>query len=235
MKISDTTKSSPIERVKQVGGGRAANSAAAAAPIDQISISGIPDTELTPRVRQALISLMQEVQALRQELSEARAKVNELEKLADSDPHLEVLNRRAFVRELNRALAMVERYGQPSSLVFVDLNDLKKINDKWGHAAGDVALDRVAKVLAANVRQTDSVGRLGGDEFGVILTQTDAATARAKADDLAAKVSADPLEFKGEFFTARISCGVVEISKGATADETLERADGEMYAVKKRK
>jgi diguanylate cyclase (GGDEF)-like protein len=233
MKISEPPKTAPAARVKAAAGKRAVDKSAAASPIDRLTIAGIPDTELTPRVRQALISLMEEVQALRAELALARSKVSELEKIADSDPHLEVLNRRAFVRELNRALAMVERYGAASSLVFVDLNDLKKINDKWGHAAGDLALDRVAKILAANIRQTDAVGRLGGDEFGIILAQTDQATARTKADMLAELVAADPLDWKGEKFTARISCGVVEISKGSTADQALERADDAMYAVKK--
>ncbi|MEQ1930766.1 MAG: GGDEF domain-containing protein [Parvularculaceae bacterium] len=235
MKISDPPKTSSASRVKGGGVKRAVDKPDASASVDRITVAGIPDAELTPRVRQALISLMEEVQALRAELAQARAKVGELEKLADSDPHLEVLNRRAFVRELNRALAMVERYGQPSSLVFVDLNDLKKINDAWGHAAGDLALDRVAKILAANIRQTDAVGRLGGDEFGIILTQTDQATARIKADILAQAVAADPLEWKGEKFSTRISCGVVEISKGSTADEALESADDAMYAVKKQR
>ncbi len=235
MKVSDTSKAAAAASLRKAAAKRSVEAGAAAAPVDRLSIAGIPDAELTPRVREALISLMKEVQALREELAQARAKVNELEKIADSDPHLSVLNRRAFVRELNRALAMVDRYGQPSSLVFVDVNDLKKINDKWGHAAGDLALDRVAKVLGANIRQTDAVGRLGGDEFGLILTQTDQATARVKADGLAALVAAEPIEWKGEKFNARISCGVVEIAKGVTADQALESADGAMYEVKKGK
>lgn len=234
MKISDTTKTGAAANIK-TGSARTVEKAAAPAPVDRLSIAGIPDSELTPRVRDALVSLMKEVQALREELAQARAKVSELEKIADSDPHLSVLNRRAFVRELNRALAMVDRYGQPSSLVFVDLNDLKKINDRLGHAAGDLALDRVASLLAANVRQTDAVGRLGGDEFGLILTQTDQATARVKADQLAALIAAEPLVWKGEKFSASVSCGVVEIARGSTADEAIERADGAMYEVKKGK
>lgn len=235
MKISDTPKAGAASSVKNASAKRAVEKSDAAAPVDRLSIAGIPDAELTPRVREALVSLMKEVQALREELVQARAKVSELEKIADSDPHLAVLNRRAFVRELNRALAMVDRYGHPSSLVFVDVNDLKKINDRWGHAAGDLALDRVATALAANIRQTDAVGRLGGDEFGLILTQTDQATARVKADSLAELVASEPLDWRGEKFSAQISCGVVEIAKGATADQALESADGAMYEVKKGK
>ena len=86
-------------------------------------------------------------------LSEARRRMGELEQLASADPLLGILNRRAFVAELNRALAMTQRYGQPSSLVFVDVNDLKKINDSHGHAAGDAALAHAAAVISAMSRK----------------------------------------------------------------------------------
>jgi diguanylate cyclase (GGDEF)-like protein len=233
MKVTDASKSAPSARVGASGEKPRAERATLVQPADEVAILGIPDAELTPRVRQALMSLMQEVQALRAELDGARARLSELETLADSDPHLGVLNRRAFVRELNRALAMVDRYGTPSSLVFVDLNDLKKINDAWGHAAGDAALERVARILAANIRQTDAVGRLGGDEFGLILTQTDQATAEIKAAGLADLIREAPVEWRGGSFTAEVACGVVEIAKGATADEALETADSAMYRKKK--
>ncbi|MEX0645593.1 MAG: GGDEF domain-containing protein [Parvularculaceae bacterium] len=233
MKISDVSKA---PRTGAVGKTKKAAAAAAppeATPVDAVVIAGIPDNELTPRVRQALQSLMEEVATLRAELAQTRARIGELEELADTDPLVGVLNRRAFVRELNRALAMVERYGAPSSLVFIDLNDLKTINDNWGHAAGDAALAHVAKILAAHVRQTDAVGRLGGDEFGIILTQADQATAEEKAKSLAALVEAEDVQWRDQTFTARLSCGVVEIKKGSSADEALETADNEMYRVKK--
>lgn len=235
MKISDTPKSRPAGGVARAGAPARPEKPAAAPPADEIAIAGIPDAELTPRVREALISLMREVQSLRAELAEARSRMSDLERLADSDPHLGVLNRRAFVRELNRALAMVERYGASASLVFVDLNDLKKINDSLGHGAGDAALDRVARVLAANVRQTDAVGRLGGDEFGVILTQTDRATAAAKAATLARLIAAEPVEWRGKTFVAEVACGVVEIAHGLSAEQALENADSEMYRAKRRR
>ena len=184
-------------------------------------------------MREALVALVEEVQALRRELSAATTRIGELEALADTDPLLGVLNRRAFVRELNRALAMVERYGVASALLFADLNDLKKINDTLGHAAGDAALAQVARLLERNVRQTDAVGRLGGDEFGIILTRTDEATAKRKAESLAEAVAAEPVAWSGAPFAVRISCGVVEIRKGATIEEALHLADTAMYAAKK--
>lgn len=233
MKVSDVSKSARAGAAGKTKKAATAGSPQAVAPLDAVVIAGIPDHELTPRVRQALQSLMEEVATLRAELAQTRARIGELEELADTDPLVGVLNRRAFVRELNRALAMVERYGAPSSLVFVDLNDLKTINDNWGHAAGDAALSHVAKILAAHIRQTDAVGRLGGDEFGIILTQADQATAREKAKALAGHVEADDVQWRDQRFKARISCGVVEIRKGLSADEALETADNEMYRVKK--
>ncbi|MEQ8935694.1 MAG: GGDEF domain-containing protein [Amphiplicatus sp.] len=233
MKVSDVSKAAPASAVGAVKKSARVESVNAAPAVDEVSFAGIPPEELTPRVREALTALVSEVQKLREELSTTRARIDELEHLADTDPLLGVSNRRAFVRDLNRAVAMAERYETPSALVFADLNDLKKINDTFGHGAGDAALAHVAAVLSANVRQTDAVGRLGGDEFGVILTQNDQPTAKLKAQSLAELVAATPIEWKDKRFTAHISCGVVEIRKGATIEEALQLADTAMYEVKK--
>jgi diguanylate cyclase (GGDEF)-like protein len=169
---------------------------------------------------------------LRAELTATRTRVGELEHLADTDPLLGILNRRAFVRELNRTLSMVERYGTPASLLFADLDNLKIINDKFGHGAGDAALLHAAKVIATHIRQTDVIGRLGGDEFGVILTQSDHESAKEKGRALQALVAAEEVEWGGRTLSARISCGVVEIKHGFTADEALASADSAMYDAK---
>lgn len=233
MKIGDSPKAAGMSRLeRKQSSAQPGRAAASAAPADKITLAGVPESELTPRVREALVSLMQEVQSLREQLTWSQERINELERLADSDPMLDIYNRRAFVRELDRALGMVDRYGMRASLVFVDLNDLKKINDTLGHGAGDAALAHVATVLSANVRQTDAVGRLGGDEFGVLLAQADQPTAELKASQLARAVAASPVVWKDAPFSVQVSCGVIEIAKGVTADEAMERADGAMYAVK---
>lgn len=209
-----------------------AAAAAAPPPVDAISVAGIPDDELTPRVRAALTALMREVADLRRELAETRQRMVELEQLASTDPLIGVLNRRAFVSELNRALAMTQRYGQPSSLVFIDLDDLKKINDKHGHAAGDAALTHAATVVGANIRQTDVFGRLGGDEFAIILTNTPRALAEYKANLLAEIVKATPAP---DGLPVSITCGVVEITQGLTAEAALMAADKVMYDQKRKR
>ena len=86
-------------------------------------------------------------------------------------------------RELSKVVSFTERYGGGASLNYVDVNELKTINDTYGHAAGDEALLTVAKRLLEQVRETDVVGRLGGDEFGVILAQTDKSLRRRPAWD----------------------------------------------------
>ena len=119
----------------------------------------------------------------------ARARVGELEARADIDPLLDILNRRGFERELKRALAHVKRYGTQAALMFVDLDGFKGINDRYGHGAGDALLKAVARELSANVRASDVVGRLGGDEFGVLIWRVEEAQASAKARELEAMIA----------------------------------------------
>ncbi len=99
-----------------------------------------------------------------------------MEKTADQDQLLPLLNRRAFVRELTRYIAFTGRYNTPASLIYFDLNHFKQINDTHGHAGGDAALEHFAETLLSHVRDSDCVGRLGGDEFGVLLTHADQAS-----------------------------------------------------------
>lgn len=202
---------------------------------DEAALADIPDAELTPAVRRALFPLRAEVEKLRAELAEARRRAQTLESLAYRDPLLGLFNRRAFMRELERAAAMADRYDENACVVFIDIDGMKAVNDAHGHRAGDAALKHVARILAANVRQTDAAARLGGDEFGLILTHTDKAFAQAKAARLAELVAAAPVEAGDAAFAVRISCGVAAIGKGASVDELMELADSAMYEHKRRK
>ncbi len=234
MKIGDvrsTTRTSRVAGKKSVGDGKA--TASPASPVDQVVLMGIPSVELTPKVRTALMTLMAEVQELRAELSGVRARISDLEELADRDPLLDIYNRRAFVRELDRVLAMIDRYGVRASLIFVDLNDLKKINDGKGHAAGDAALGLVAEVITTNIRQTDAVGRLGGDEFGVLLLQSDQTQAEKKAQHLSEALAGKIVNWREGAFGIGISWGAVEIVKGVSAEQAMEHADSAMYKAKR--
>ncbi len=189
----------------------------------------IPAAERTPRVRLVLDRLEAEVQGLRRELGRAQRRIADLEDLADRDALTPVLNRRAFVRELARILSFGDRYGMAGSLLYFDLNGLKRINDGLGHAAGDAALGHVARVLTELVRDTDVVGRLGGDEFGVILAQSDVVVAAAKARELARAVQAEPVDVDGRRVRVKVAFGVHSFTAGERAKEALAAADRAMY------
>jgi diguanylate cyclase (GGDEF)-like protein len=204
-----------------------------AAPTDSAAFLGLSAVDLTGPVQAALTTLLGEIDELRQEVGRLKARLVEAESLADEDVLTPLLNRRAFVRELRRVLAFTQRYGGPASLVYFDLDGLKAVNDRFGHAAGDVALQTVAQRLAEHVRESDIAGRLGGDEFGVILVHADQETAMAKAAALAAIVEAEPVACGEWLMPIRISYGVGQILPDATAEQVLAEADAAMYARKR--
>src|SRR5262249_48979719 len=138
-----------------------------------------------------------EVEALRKELATMGRRLAEAERLADHDVLTPLLNRRAFVREVQRAIALTRRHATPASVIYFDLDDFKGVNDRFGHAAGDAVLIAVAVRLQAQVREADAVGRIGGDEFAVLLLHADIEAARAKADALAKAISDHPVEVAG--------------------------------------
>jgi diguanylate cyclase (GGDEF)-like protein len=196
-------------------------------------MAGVSEAELTPKVRQALFALMGEVDQLRRELEGARARIGYLEKIVDEDPLMPVANRRAFVRELTRMMAFTQRYGTHASVVYFDINDMKQINDAHGHAAGDAALLQVARLLVENVRNTDVVGRLGGDEMGVLLVQADQPIAERKAAELAAIIAREPLLWQGHTIPLSVAYGVCSFAGDENASDVLDTADRAMYERKR--
>jgi diguanylate cyclase (GGDEF)-like protein len=232
-------RSSATRATRSVGAAAYARRVEAAGSVDQVdaiapaSVLGIPENEFTPRVRDAIMGLMGEVDSLRRELSQTRVRLDEAEKAADQDHLLPLLNRRAFVRELTRYIAFSGRYNTPASLIYFDMNHLKKINDGYGHAAGDAALRHFAETLLGHVRDSDCVGRLGGDEFGVLLTHADQEQALKKADVLADALHATPTVWNGAVIPVSFSYGAFELKPGDNADLAMARADEAMYAQKK--
>ena len=194
-------------------------------------LSAISDDELTPRVRELLYRQLDENQLLSSALAKMRARIEELEKLVDSDTLTPLPNRRRFVREVERVVQHGRRYGTPASWVmFVDLDGLKQINDSHGHIAGDAALIHVANILQAMVRTTDVVARIGGDEFGLLLEHIDAEAARDKAERLIEAVADQPLMLGGKNVRLSISIGLAELGADDAAETLIARADDAMYA-----
>lgn len=194
---------------------------------------GIPEREITPRVRMAVAALTGEVDRLRREAEGARKKLHEAERAANQDTLLPILNRRAFMREITRFIAFVERYGTPASLIYLDLDGFKAVNDAHGHAAGDAALQHIATLLAAQVRGTDVLARLGGDEFAIVLAHASLEHAHAKGESLQMAMNANPPRWQGQPVRVTISYGVHELRAGDKADIALASADLAMYANKR--
>ncbi len=199
---------------------------------DAVSFMGIPEAELTPKVRDALMSIMAEVERLRREMDQVRRRLKDAEELADRDPLIPVLNRRSFVRELSRVIAYGRRYKEPAGLAYFDIDNFKQVNDTHGHAVGDAALAHLAQLLSEHVRESDVIGRLGGDEFGVILARTDEKTAESKARSLAQLIADNPLVLDGVEIPLSISVGAVAFTGDDEPQDALARADKAMYEAK---
>jgi diguanylate cyclase (GGDEF)-like protein len=234
MKVSGA-RNEPFSTIRKRNLARAGAevSAYASAPTDKTAFLGLSENDLTPAVQGAVQTLLSEIDDLRGEVARLKAKLSEAEELADRDPLTPVLNRRAFVRELGRIRTFSERYGSPASLVYFDLDGFKSVNDRFGHAAGDSALQAVAQRLAGNIRDSDIVGRMGGDEFAVILVQADKATAEAKAASLARTIENSPIQFGDWSAPLHISFGVREITPDLEPDTLIAEADAAMFASKR--
>jgi diguanylate cyclase (GGDEF)-like protein len=228
----------PLQRVDHAtkpAGSRARRAAPSAEPIviPSAKLLGIPDAEFTPRVREAMLKMVAQAEGLRQALLDSRARIEEIERVADQDHLLPLLNRRAFVRELTRHIGFTARYGTPASLVYLDLDGFKLINDTYGHAAGDAVLAHFAATLQAHVRDSDVVGRLGGDEFGIILSHANAAQAHKKAAILMERLTQSPAAWEGRLLPVGFSYGAFELEAAENADAAIARADEAMYRQKR--
>ena len=139
--------------------------------------------------------LTAEVERLSAELKASHLQIGELESRIDVDPLTGTLNRRGFERALARSLAYVKRYQATAAQVYLDLDQFKPVNDRHGHAAGDAVLQAISAALLREVRASDIVARIGGDEFAVLLWNMTEADALGKAAALEQAVYATPGAF----------------------------------------
>ncbi len=126
-------------------------------------------------------------------------------------------NRRFFFERLDAEIDRAQRYGRPPSLVLVDLDHFKRINDTFGHTTGDAILRETARVLRENVRETDDIARYGGEEFVLLLMETGLADASAVAEKLRAAVATHDFAAGGAALRVTISLGVAELGPGDDA------------------
>ena len=178
-----------------------------------------------PKLLSLVRLLVSENAAIRESINTLREELQAAHALADRDPLCPVFNRRAFMRELEREIARTERHDRSLSLLFIDLDKFKAINDTLGHEAGDRMLVATARTLLKAVRKTDIVSRIGGDEFAILLIETSAENAQTCANALKDRIARAKLGVSA-------SIGVAEWRKGLTAQELMADADKEMFTQK---
>lgn len=179
-----------------------------------------------------LQSLALDNERLRRIVAEAEHRIAQLEALSEADTLTAAANRRGIIRELERAQALVRRHGGTASLLFVDVDAMKAINDRYGHAAGDAALVHIAAHLRAGLRATDSLGRIGGDEFLAILPHAEAAQAHNRGAALRDAIRATPVQFGKARIPVSVTIGAAPVLPDAPVVALLDAADRAMYALK---
>jgi diguanylate cyclase (GGDEF)-like protein len=169
--------------------------------------------------------LEQEVELRTKELADA---VKALRELATHDPLTGLANRLAATGRLETEFAMFQRTRRPFSILMIDVDDFKTINDSLGHAAGDRALKQLSEIFNASLRVSDLVARLGGDEFMAILPDAGLSAAMVTAEKLRAAVAGSSLH------NVTVSIGVTTASAtDEVYDGVLQRADGHLYEAKR--
>ena len=158
-----------------------------------------------------------------------------LELLSITDGLTKLHNHRYFQDELARAFEESQRYQRPLSLAMIDIDFFKKINDNYGHAAGDDVLKQVAALYRSSVRSTDLVARYGGEEFAVMMPETALEDGIAFAEKIRQLVEATPMQTQAGVINATVSLGVasVPLSRIHTAKELIIAADKALYRAKK--
>ncbi len=157
----------------------------------------------------------------------------QLEQLASHDMLTGVLNARAYYAECEKSIQMATRTEQPFAVIFVDLDHFKRVNDTYGHAAGDAVLQAVANCLSKTVRNSDALGRIGGEEFSILMPNTNQSGAVQVAELLRKSVEALKPTFEGKSLPITASIGVAACNAAGESMKMIQqRADEAMYVAK---
>lgn len=184
------------------------------------------------RIMLANQQLQAELVAARAEIDEHRAKVKELTAEARTDVLTGLSNRRALMEDLERRFEQWRRHKVPLSLIMLDIDHFKSINDRYTHAGGDIALRHLGEQLRAALRQMDVPARYGGEEFAVILPGTRLPDAINVAERLRATIAASSFTYEEQTLQITASLGLATVDASDTVSTIIERADQALYAAK---
>lgn len=151
--------------------------------------------------------------------------------MAVTDGLTGLYNHRFIFERLEEEIAKVARYGRPLSIIMLDIDNFKQVNDTFGHRAGDEVILSVAHAIMASLRKTDVAGRYGGEEFLVLLPETDLKAAHIVAEKIRNTVAL--LQFETKDLAVTISAGVAEAEKGESFEALINRADAKLYTAKR--
>lgn len=176
--------------------------------------------------------LNEKIKEMEIDAEELRSKVMNEREQAFLDPLTGIYNRMGYNERIEQEYARWKRYQSALSLIVVDIDLFKHVNDNYGHIAGDKVLQTVAKHLGASIRETDYLARYGGEEFVIIMPDTSADEGLAVAEKLRSNIEECGFHYKGESVTVTISCGIAEFETGNEINDVFEKADVAMYQAK---
>lgn len=167
------------------------------------------------------------------ERSQSEQLAIDLKALADTDPLTALPNRRQFEAIAAAEWSRFQRYGRPLSLMLIDIDHFKSVNDRFGHDVGDLVIRGVALTLQATKRQTDMAARIGGEEFAMLVPETDERAAEIAAERLRVAIEEQPLTIDGQELKVTVSIGIAGARMAMSSfDRMLKRADEALYEAK---
>jgi two-component system cell cycle response regulator len=169
------------------------------------------------------------------QLQQAMADKEKLERLANFDSLTGLYNRRAILGKLGDLIGLANRYKEDFSLIMLDIDHFKRVNDRYGHLTGDEVLEKIATSISRNVRDTDIVGRYGGEEFIIILPKTNLSSSWGVAERLRTIIEkAEMKDPAGNVFAITVSQGLVGWERNEDATSLISRADEALYKAKEK-
>ncbi len=184
------------------------------------------------KIKYVNMSLKAELEAARSVLEKQKESIDSLKELSMRDYLTGLYLRKYMERVLEDTLYNFKRYSTVFSIIMLDLDDFKKINDMYGHAAGDVVLKDFASMIKKITRHTDSCIRYGGDEFIIILPETDIDKAKAVAKKIQSSLNSVTFKKGNVEFKCSVSIGITQVKKDDTMESLLERVDEALYKTK---